>query len=84
MDLRKKIDMIDNKEDFIYFINLLAENLKNNPIEWSNNNLIDYLDAIANWTEDMDGYYVNNNLPIPTNVNWKVFANILVAAKSYE
>lgn len=76
--------MIDNKEDFIYFINLLAENLKNNPIEWSNNNLIDYLDAIANWTEDMDGYYVNNNLPIPTNVNWKVFANILVAAKSYE
>jgi hypothetical protein len=32
----------------------------------------------------MEGYYQNNKMPIPENINWKVFANILVAAKMYE
>jgi hypothetical protein len=42
------------------------------------------LEGIAIWTEDMDGYYHNNNKPIPENIEWKVFANILIAAKMYE
>jgi hypothetical protein len=41
------------------------------------------LEGIAIWTEDMDGYY-HNNKPIPENIEWKVFANILIAAKMYE
>jgi hypothetical protein len=32
----------------------------------------------------MDGYYQNNNIPIPENIDWKVFANILIGAKMYE
>lgn len=65
-------------------IEFLIIDLKNNSYEWSNNNLSEYLETIANWTEDMDGYYINNNLPIPENVNWKVFGTILLAEKMYE
>jgi hypothetical protein len=63
---------------------LLVSNLKNNPGEWENKTLPDYLESMASWTEDMDGYYQNMGLPMPENINWKVFANILVAAKMYE
>lgn len=83
-DLKKVIEEIKTKQDFISFVELLIEDLKNNSQEWSNNNLNDYLEGIANWTEDMDGYYINNNLTIPNNIHWKVFANILIAAKIYE
>jgi hypothetical protein len=83
-DFKKQIDEIDIKEDFVNFVELLALDLKNNPEEWANKTLSDYLESISSWTEDMEGYYRNNNIPIPENINWKVFANILIAAKMYE
>ncbi|MFD2287960.1 hypothetical protein GJU39_22970 [Pedobacter petrophilus] len=84
IDFEKKIHEINNKKDFINFVELLIVNLNSNPQDWTNITLVDFLESIASWTEDMEGYYQNNNLPIPQDVNWKVFANILIAAKMYE
>ena len=84
IDCIKKINEISSKEDFITFVELLVSDLKSNPDEWENKSLRSYLEAIASWTEDMEGFYQNNNLEVPRNVNWKVFANILMAAKMYE
>ncbi len=83
-DFNKKINEINNKEDFVNFVELLVSNLKSNPEEWTNKSLLEYLESISSWTEDMEGYYQNNDMPIPENINWKVFANILIAAKMYE
>jgi len=49
-----------------------------------NKTLPEFLEAIVSWTDDMEDYYINNNLPILDNVDWKVFADILLAAKMYE
>ncbi len=84
IDFNQKINEINNKEDFVNFVVLLISNLNNNPNEWTNRTLPEYLESIASWTEDMEGYYKNNHIPIPENINWKVFANILIAAKMYE
>lgn len=84
IDFSQKVNEINSKEDFIDFVELLASNLKNNPEEWVNKSLPDYLGSISSWTEDMEGYYQNNGMTMPENVNWKVFANILIAAKMYE
>jgi hypothetical protein len=84
IEFNKKINEIHSKDDFVNFVVLLVSNLKNNPEEWTNKTLTEYLESISSWTEDMEGYYQNNNIPIPENVNWKVFANILIAAKMYE
>ena len=84
INFNQEIEGINSKEDFVKFIELLVSNLKDNPEEWINRSLADYLEGISSWTEDMAGYYKNNNLPVPENVNWKVFANILTAAKMYE
>lgn len=84
IDLKQRINKIADKEGFVSFVELLVLDLKNNPEGWTNNTLSDYLESIASWTEDMEGYYQNNNIPIPKNVDWKIFANILIAAKMYE
>jgi len=84
IDFNQKIDHINSKDDFVNFVELLVANLNDNPEEWANKTLSEYLEGIANWTEDMDGYYKNNGLPFPENISWKVFANILVTAKIYE
>jgi hypothetical protein len=83
-DFNKIIEEIESKEDFIDFVELLIIDLKKNSKEWTNKTLNEYLEGMVSWTEDMDGYYLNNELPIPQNIDWKVFANILVAAKMYE
>lgn len=83
-ELTNKIKNIKRREDFVSFLELLVQDLRSNPDGWENKKLDSYLEAAASWTEDMDGYYQNNNLPIPQNIDWKVFANILVAAKMYE
>jgi hypothetical protein len=84
IDFNQKINEINCKDDFVNFVELLVSNLKNNPDEWTNKTLQEYLESISSWTEDMEGYYQNNGIHIPENVNWKVFANILIAAKMYE
>ena len=81
-NLLKKLETIETKADFICFIELLINDLKST--EWANNSLESYLQAMANWTEDMEGYYHNNNLPVSQKIDWKVFANILISAKMYE
>lgn len=78
------ISTVKSKEDFIHFIEILVSDLKNNPDYWTNHSLESYLEGVASWSEDMEGYYENNNLPIPTDINWNVFANILMAATMYE
>jgi hypothetical protein len=83
-DFNEIIKSIDDKKDFLKFMELLIADLKRNPDYWENNDLESYLQAMANWTEDMEGYYRNTNQPIPKNVDWKVFANILVAATIYD
>ena len=84
IDFSQKISEINSKDDFVNFVGLLVDDLKNNPDEWENKSLPAYLDAIARWTDDMEGYYLNNNIEMPRDINWIVFANILMAAKMYE
>jgi hypothetical protein len=61
----------------------LVKDLKENPEHWENDTLERFLDAIAAWVEDMDGYYQNLNKPIPV-VEWDIFGQILLAARIYE
>ena len=82
-DFVKVIGALDSRKDFVNFIHLLLDDLRNNPAGWENDKLELYLEAMASWTEDMDGFYINNNLPAPENVDWRIFANIMMAATTY-
>jgi len=84
-ELIVKLEKLDTRADFIEFVGLLLSDLTTNSDSWENKNLSSYLEAVAAWTEDMDGYFKYNNLPLPKeDVDWKLFATILIAAKTYE
>ena len=84
MNLNKQVDSIQSREDFISFVRALLEDLKEDPNDWENPSLENYLKAVAAWVEDMDGYYQNQGKPVAKNPDWKMLGEILLAAKFYE
>lgn len=75
---------VKTRDELIKLILSLASEVKNNPGEWKNNDLPSFLEAMASWMEDMDGFYENMNKPCPDHASWSVLADILMAARIYE
>lgn len=84
MDIQKEVELIKTKENLASFLHLISADYKDNPSEWSNADLPSFLEAMAAWVEDMDGYYLNKNQNPPTQPAWKTLAEIIAAARSYE
>ena len=83
--LDKAIDAISNPTELAIFIKKLRQNLIDDSNSWENINLSDFLDALASWTEDMDGYYKNTDqVDRLDQPDWKTFAEMLIAARIYE
>lgn len=83
--LNKKILEIKTREDFIEFMHLFCEDYANNSSSWENNKLETFLEALTSYSEDIDGYYQNiKKQPIPQDINWQVFAELLMGARIYE
>ncbi|MBI5386520.1 MAG: hypothetical protein HZA90_17765 [Verrucomicrobia bacterium] len=84
MTLTEHNNSIRSREDFVAFVKALRNDLHDNPATWENSNLERFLEALAAWVEDMDGYYTDQGKPVPQQPDWKVAADMLMAAKMYE
>ena len=87
-NITQKIEHIKNKEDFLEFVVLLIQDFKNNP--WDNHTLEQYLFGMEGFVDDIDGYFINKNDLISlekiknNELDWKILAQIMVAATMYE
>ncbi len=81
---RDMVDGVGSKQEFVAFIREMNDDLRRCPDQWENPTLDRYLEAMAAWVEDMDGYYLNRGEAVPQQPTWKVLADILMAAKMYE
>jgi len=79
----EQIDHMKTREDFVTFVEALRKDLVQNPEAWHNIDLSSFLEALAAWVADMDGYYLNQKKPMPENVTWNIFASVLKAASVY-
>ena len=84
MAVHELIDNINSKQDFISFINILLNDNKDNSDEWENKDIQSYLESISSWVEDMEGYFENMKLDIPTDIDWKFIATLFYVGKIYE
>lgn len=80
---------IVTRDDFVSFLEQLCQQLREGRDEWTNTSLQDFLEALAAWAEDMDGYYANIGLAQQIDLSkervpWRVFADMLLAARVYE
>lgn len=69
---------------FVVSVYELSKDYRENPQSWENKDLGTFLEALAAWLEDMDGYYLHQRQPIPEKPDWKNVADMLMAAKLYE
>ncbi|HEY0501794.1 MAG TPA: hypothetical protein VGD48_39020 [Kutzneria sp.] len=53
------------------------------PANWDNHTVPIYLEALAGWLGDCEGYYRNRKVPVPWN-SWQVVQDALRAATIYE
>ena len=76
---------VTDRQSFVEFIELLHEDYHKNLKSWQNKNLDGFLDAIARYANDIQGYYDNTNKKVNADEpSWQVFADILKGSKIYE
>lgn len=84
MDMFNKIKNVKSREGLIDFIDSLVKDTEVHSEEWNNKSVSDYLLSMQSWIEDMEGFYLNNNLEIPKNIDWSFIATIMYVGKIYE
>ncbi|WP_293938181.1 MULTISPECIES: DUF7660 family protein [Sphingobacterium] len=76
---------VTDRQSFIKFLDLLHKNLLQNPETWENKTLPDFLEALASYAEDIQGYYDNTDANVDAEkAAWSTFADIFKGAKVYE
>ena len=82
--LNELVQQIHSRADFISLLRALQSHLQQRPEEWENRDLASFLNAMAAWVEDMDGYYQNRSECVPDQPTWRTLGQILLAARVYE
>lgn len=82
MSVTDVINLIDTKEDFILFIELLQKDFTINNKDWKNKNINEYLSSLVSWVEDFSNCPQND--VDWSKVEWKVIARIFYMGKIYE
>lgn len=78
------IHKIKTKDDLILFVLNLVADYRESPNSWENATLDSFLEALAAYLEDIDGFYRNQNREIPDKPTWGYIADLLMGAKYYE
>ncbi|WPO78183.1 hypothetical protein [Flavobacterium sp. KACC 22761] len=76
---------VSDRDSFVKFIELLHDDLLNNPNKWENKTLPDFLESFARYAEEIQGYYNNTNQNVDADKpDWKTFSEIFKGARIYE
>lgn len=77
-------DEIRSREEFVAFVRGLRQEYLRRGHEWENGSLDSFLEALAAWINDSDGWYRNVGKDLPHGGDWTFFARSLQAATVYE
>lgn len=83
-NMKEKIESIETKDAFIDFLRSLIQDYREGKVQWENQQTDSFLEALASWTEDMEGYYSLRQTPLPEEIPWRIFADCLMGATMYE
>lgn len=84
MNITEAANSVETRDDLVSFVRALRCTLDDQSAAWEHQNLSSYLDALAAWIEDMDGYFQHRGEPLPVQPSWKLLGQILAAARVYE
>jgi hypothetical protein len=82
--LADKAKLVSSRAELVDLVRELKKDLQRNPDQWVNADLPSFLEALAAWVEDMDGFYVNQGRPVPALPDWGTLADMLMGGRCYE
>ena len=77
-------DDVRSRDDLVASIRTLRKRIAAEPHRFENTTLDDYLEALAAWIADMDGWSRNHGEVMPDDATWRHVARMLTAAAHYE
>ncbi|WEH16490.1 hypothetical protein [Streptomyces sp. VNUA24] len=77
-------DHVDSREDLAAFVRALHRSHIEEGHSWENADLASFLEALAAWIDDADGWYSNAGRNLPASGDWSFFARALQTATTYE
>ncbi|WP_317443401.1 hypothetical protein [Streptomyces collinus] len=77
-------DHVTSREDLAAFVHALHRSYVDEGAPWLNRDLSAFLESLAAWIDDADGWYSNAGRHMPPNGDWSFFARALRAASIYE
>ena len=83
MTLVERARSVQTREDLAAFVAEPKVDFNANRGDWTNADLASFLEAMAAWIQDMDGYYQNMGQKQSELPPWRVVADILMAARRY-
>lgn len=84
MTLAERARAVQTRDDFVAFVAELTADFEANRGDWTNADLASFLEAMAAWIQDMDGYYQNTWQKPSELPPWRILADVLMAARMYE
>lgn len=84
IEISERVADVRSRKDLAAFVRLLARDFHDHGTEWENPDLSHFLEALAGWIDDMDGYYTNSGKRMPSEPGWETIAEMLAAARIYE
>ena len=76
---------VTDRQTFIKFISLLRQDFIDDPENWKNKKLDNFLEAISSYATDIQSYYDNTKQNVNADEpNWQTFADIFKGATLYE
>ena len=77
MSLFETLEQVNDRESFLTFIRSLSKDCAENPDEWQNGTIGDYLESISAWMESCDQKEF-------AQMDFKEAAKLLYVGKIYE
>ena len=84
LKLASRARTVQTREDFIDFLTQLRIDYETDAHSWANTDIPSLLNAAAAWSHDSDRYYENMREYTAALSPWRLFADILMAARVYE
>ncbi|MFI0989417.1 DUF7660 family protein [Streptomyces exfoliatus] len=75
---------VASKDELASFVRSLHRDHVDGGEAWENADLARFLEALAAWVDDADGWYRNTGHELPADGDWRFFARALQAATMYE
>jgi hypothetical protein len=84
-DIEDIVEGLNSRADFIRFLDATRHDATNTLQEWENQTVPDFIEAMSAWADDCPQYYKNIGIEFDAEQpSWRLFADILLAARVYE